>query len=235
MFGIKRLSTYLKNFKLPYFIREILITACGILLAFLLNNWNETRKENNKEDLFLKEYSEVLQFDSTDLHGNIDAAEYWSDQMSYLVKYLNRESGSRDSLDFAAAGFQYIFFIPVSLAKYEELKQENFQLIKDDSLRSLIINYYEEKLYVLRINETQFNAIREDLRRYYTDHFTSWNSESTQPIDPNFVFNDHKYRNLVDQKWSSLRYVARMSKNTIEKISEIRSRIEAYRYGKLKS
>ena len=163
------------------------------------------------------------------LRKNIDAAEYWSDQMSYLVKYLNHKSGSRDSLDFAAAGFQYIFFIPVSLAKYEELKQENFQSIKDDSLRSQIINYYEEKLYVLRINETQFNAIREDMRRYYTDHFTSWNRESTQPIDPNFVFNDHKYRNLVDQKWSSLRYVARLSKNTIEKISEIRSRIEAYR------
>jgi len=42
---MKRIISALKE-KWPYYFLEIIVIACGILLAFGLNNWNEGRKQN---------------------------------------------------------------------------------------------------------------------------------------------------------------------------------------------
>ena len=54
-----------------YAIGEIFLVVIGILIALQINNWNETRKEQNLELALLQEMQENLKADILDMEDNI--------------------------------------------------------------------------------------------------------------------------------------------------------------------
>ena len=45
---------------LKYAIGEIILVVIGILIALQINNWNENKKENQKEQLYINALHEEL-------------------------------------------------------------------------------------------------------------------------------------------------------------------------------
>jgi hypothetical protein len=127
-----RTANYLK-----YAIGEIVLVVIGILIALQINNWNESRKfENKKQELIINLIS--------DFESNIkqlQPAIKQSDTLKYKMKtfldnaYLPNQLISIDSLKILADGFfRPVKFFP-SMVSYDEAKANgNLTLLKNKEL-----------------------------------------------------------------------------------------------------
>jgi len=146
---------------LRYAIGEIFLVVIGILIALQINNWNENRKERLVEIKYLKNLKHDLQNDLFDL------VEYKSIRLGIvnaahkLLKYakLNQVDDvyGLDSL-YVTVGMWYEF-VPNNNT-FEELRSSgNLQLIKNDSIKNLLLDLNKE-------NEELVSS-REHMRREY--------------------------------------------------------------------
>ena len=82
---MKKILDLLKE-KWGEYVLEILVITIGIFGAFILNNWNEKRKEKEKfliltEQLYNSIYTDILSFENTQ--------KFTSEQIHLIDKYLN--------------------------------------------------------------------------------------------------------------------------------------------------
>ncbi|WP_207764273.1 DUF6090 family protein [Hanstruepera neustonica] len=143
---------------LKYAIGEIVLVVIGILIALQINNWNEGRKANKKEQLILKELRNSI---NSDLKAYED----------FLIPRLERKKSGLDSLQ------NYIFdkgIIPDSLfldfytklgqdvfmrfdsGPFEALKSNGLDIISNDSLRTAINNAYTAELPIYTFFSNDF-------------------------------------------------------------------------------
>ncbi len=131
-----------KYFK--YAIGEILLVVIGILIALQINNWNEQRKNNNKELALLKEIHREFNDNKKQLDRIIKLNKEGiascdsllskyplkNDQSSviYLIKYLDR-------------AFQNYTFNPTDGTINAIINSSTFDLIKNDTLRRHLISW----------------------------------------------------------------------------------------------
>ena len=127
--------------------------------------------------------------------------------ITYLDSLLNQNlssySNSMDTLFGAVYGFRFFSY---SKANYEDLKENNFNLIKSDSLRQQLILVYET-LYSL--NEKNYNTevwVNDELRPYYLRNFRNLIfTKTATPINADSIFNDIYFRNLVNYRLTFLK------------------------------
>jgi Family of unknown function (DUF6090) len=134
---------------LKYAIGEIILVVIGILIALSINNWNEHRKESNLE-------LEMLNGLSNDLENNIAKISSMISRDSLIIagnQHLqtllkDKNSNFNDSLQFSFGNInRYDVFFPQAMA-YESLKSKGFHTIKNDSLRTSIIELYDEIYFI---------------------------------------------------------------------------------------
>ena len=82
---MKKILDLLKE-KWGEYVLEILVITIGIFGAFILNDWNEKRKEKEKfliltEQLYNSIYTDILSFENTQ--------KFTSEQIHLIDKYLN--------------------------------------------------------------------------------------------------------------------------------------------------
>jgi len=135
-----KLSKYLL-----YAIGEIVLVVIGILIALSINNWNEQRKDLNLELEILSGLSNDLKNNKIKISNMISTDSLIITGNELILNLLKDGSSSfNDSLQFNFGNInRYDVFFPQKMA-YETLKSKGLHTIKSDSLRTKIIELYDE-------------------------------------------------------------------------------------------
>lgn len=193
----------LETLKLKWaeYLLEIIVIVIGILVAFALNNWSESRKNKIEEVKVLMEIRKVLAEDIIKLSEHIIQSKIAETQNEKLLLLLeNGTMVEEDSLDILfGAGYSLNTF-QLNLTPFETLKSKGLELISNDSISTLIIEIYENgQEYFESTNEIETNVVFEVLRPYYLNNFSSIRfGISATPNDLEKVFNDKYYYNITE-------------------------------------
>jgi hypothetical protein len=164
----------LKNFK-GNWVRhgfETLYVIVGILVAFSLNDWNESRKAQNTEISILNELISGLTMDSTTLNDNIERHNLAIQSCDIVLKALNELEEYNDSLAFHFAAVHYYTIFASTRGPYESIKSMGFESISNKSLRFEIIDLYDRRYSLLVANQNILvDDIHELKRNFHQDHF----------------------------------------------------------------
>ena len=135
-----------KYFK--YAIGEIVLVVIGILIALQINNWNESRKEQNKE----RNYLTNLQRDLKNQIKSIDIQTAYETEFTESAAYIIQHYKNHNALD----DLDRLFFEKLTNINSRKtflitdptftdlLSSGNIDLIKNKSFKDQLIQYYQE-------------------------------------------------------------------------------------------
>ena len=127
---------------LVYAIGEIVLVVIGILIALQINNWNEEKKEVQKEVQLLKELKASIVKDTFGLWSYESIVDVSEKSLKRIIKEFEEKTYS-DSLNFFFGGVFIKNEWTGTYATYETLKSEGLSIISNDTLRKEIIDLYE--------------------------------------------------------------------------------------------
>lgn len=131
---------------LLYAVGEILLVMIGILLALQVNNWNELRKEKEREQVYLQLLHQNLSTDLQILKLNQDFYKEVLENGTRLLAYIRNEEASEFSqweLLVSAFHASQIWSIIFESSTYEELKSTgDLSLLKNAFIRDRLGFYY---------------------------------------------------------------------------------------------
>lgn len=217
---------------LMYAIGEIVLVVIGILIAVQINDWNEQRKESYQELEMLNGLSSDLAKNKVNISSMIlnDSLIILANQ--HLITVLkDNNSLYNDSLQvYFAKIARYDAFFPQRMA-YESLKSKGFQIIKNDALRTSIIELYDETYYInAHIRELQSDLYTGSIGMINKRLFTTSDIDHKIPINFNELKKDTEFINTIShitaEKINFQNYSSQMMIRTIMVKEEIDKEIE---------
>ena len=172
----------LKNYLL-YAFGEIILVVLGILIALEINNWNEDRKNMEKEELILREILHSLAQDSINMEKyiqRIDTSTKASKILLTLPEY--NDSLINDFVNSIAS----VVIVPTNAA-FEQLKSTGMDIVKNDSLRQLIVTYYDVT------SKNVQEKLRTNLGEYNTKVMLPFYYENFKFVSSDTTFSDLKF------------------------------------------
>ena len=131
----------IKNWK--KYVFEFISIFLAITLAFLLDRWNDNRKDRIAETKILEEIYNGLERDSLDLANDEKYFKIAFRGIQYFNEIIDGKIVENDSLTTFYFLFSRESIVVQNKSGYESLKSRGLETIKDDSLRRKIINLYE--------------------------------------------------------------------------------------------
>ena len=184
---------------LKYALGEILLVMLGILLALQVNNWNQERKNLEKEKYFLRSIKSSIELSQTEFDRVIEGAEHISssaDTLFILLAQNNMEQLKGIVLDSLLRGSSDYSLISLNDGGIQEiLNTGSLDLIKDDRIR-LHLASWDDRLHKIR----KFEAETEKLARDYQDylmHYTDVKRVMSRTSD-GFIIPSKKMQLLAD-------------------------------------
>ncbi|MDF0706038.1 DUF6090 family protein [Flagellimonas okinawensis] len=153
---------------LLYAIGEIFLVVIGILLALQINNWNDRRKEKQKETFILKDLHQEFASNKKLLDSIITYHKQTFKSAEYLKSQLPIDVNSIDNLDSLSyhlftVSFAYTYNPSTGIIN-SLLNNSSIEIISNDELRQLLIgwkdvlsDYQEEEL---RASENYLNHLK---------------------------------------------------------------------------
>ena len=205
---------------LLYAVGEILLVMIGILLALQVNNWNEWRKDREKEKKVLVEIAETLELNTQILNGyirNIDESAISSD---VILRGIENNIGYSDTLDRHFLGtFQQWSQSFVSQAGFEGLKSTGLELIQFDTLRKEIVTLFENTYAVMR-EDIEVWQIDQFIFKYMDENFI-WFGGKASPKNFEFVMNDHYYFSIVHRVMRQNSYMRSFQMKSLQETQRV--------------
>ena len=170
---------------LKYALGEVVLVVVGILIALQINNWNELRKERNREDKFLMSLKADLMVDLESLDNAI--AHRTSKVVCANLLLRPQEIGARsevqraDSLITRLLG--WIRFVPRTNTLDELISTGNLNIIANDSIKTMLL--------ALREKHQEEDIYTEHMRREFDNYLYDRHSKLRQTaafIDPEASF-----------------------------------------------
>jgi hypothetical protein len=159
-------SKYLK-----YAIGEIALVVIGILLALQINNWNQSRNRTELGTLLLKQLREEMLQIYGDIYTDFNFLRLGNRSHFKILDYIEQDIIYNDSMSFDfffITGDEYIY---PNDAVYSRIKEQGLDIIKNDSIRSLIQNIYDEIFPRISRNNSFNPDISETFGDFYLEHF----------------------------------------------------------------
>jgi len=210
-----------KYFK--YAFGEIILVVIGILIALSINNWNEQRKENQKEQALLKRLEKEFMSNRDQLLDKIEFRNGVIKNCEQLLKYYDQpENRTRDSILYLMGTILPSTFDPI---QNDLVSSGNIEILKNEELKQLLVNWSTDVIQLQEVEQMFLRYYEQSLSVYANQigiqrdiAHTFWNSvpeillESRQVKNPipgktklkkktiNELLNDSKLEGIV--AWS---------------------------------
>jgi len=153
------------------YVLEIVVVILGISIAFNLEQWSEMRNNKKREIEILKDLKSGLLSDLVEMGDNIRSHEYSIRSSKIILKVINDNLLYHDSLDACFAYTHAFTTFSGRIGPIEQLKNTNLTIVSNDSLRSEIINIYDEVYPRIRLLEliikNDYEQLRDSDRLYF--------------------------------------------------------------------
>jgi uncharacterized protein (UPF0297 family) len=183
---LRNIFNHLKS-KWYKYVLEIVVVILGILIAYNLEEWSDARKNKRKEIEILKEFKRGLSADLEDMRWNIRSHEYSIRSSKIILKVIKDNQPYHDSLD---AYFSYTHAFTTftgNVSPVEQLKNTDFAIVSNDTLRLEISGMYDEAYTRIRLVEIAIKRDYEQLRDFDRLYFEAYDIDrvsSSKNIPP---------------------------------------------------
>ena len=148
---------------LSYAVGEIVLVVIGILIALQVNNWNEARKDRERELTILKEIHADLHIDLEEFDRNINHLNNQQVACRRMLEIVRENQPFDESCSFYLFYIQrYPRFTPKT-GGYQLLQNKGLELIGDDGLRRAITDLYEYGYPYIKANEDDLELFNSSL------------------------------------------------------------------------
>ena len=136
-----------------YALGEIVLVVIGILIALQINNWNEERKQANKEQIVLNQLLSDFEANLNQLDQKIRVREDMMMSAKFILTYIDDKSiRNIDSLDkYLAKTMAYTTFDPI---KVDLSSSGDLVLISDQSLKKALNDWSSD---IIDVREDEYN------------------------------------------------------------------------------
>jgi len=179
-----------------YAIGEIVLVVIGILIALQVNEWNQHRKERQRELGYLKEIKTNLISDSLSLKVVIDFNKDKIETCDSIIGLFNIKYSKLEHARFISTNFFKISsfeLFKMNSTAFDNMKSaDNLGIISSDLLRQKLSEYYnynvessQEKLVLQTRKLTDYlnkNIVTKELIEQYMGFETKFPSETTVDI-----------------------------------------------------
>lgn len=185
---LREIANHLKS-KWYKYVLEIIVVILGILIAFNLDQWSDTRNNHKREIEILKEFQRSLSADLAEMRNFIEMHENSIRSSKYILKVIKDDLPYDESLDACFAYTHAFTIFSGRVAPIEQLRNTNLSIVSNDTLRLEIISMYDEAYPRIRLVELAIKRDYEQLRdfdrlyfdAYDFDHVSTNRNMSTSP------------------------------------------------------
>ena len=153
LLGEGKTTNYLK-----YAIGEIILVVIGILIALQVNNWNEQRKQREKELHYLTNLKTDLILNIAEIEKYIASRKSQTESAKIILDYFENKKPLDDLDDFnmhAVNVYTWQKFFQIDNTFQELTNSGNLSIISNDSIKNGLLNL-----------ETAYKKLK-----YEEDHF----------------------------------------------------------------
>ena len=203
---------------LKYAVGEIVLVVIGILIALSINNWNESRKNDLKQALLVKNIIEDLRLDF--IHIN-KSSEQVSNQMNLIDDLISKIFDMKKKINYDSIGLIRFSsdFRPISQRNHSE----SVSTLEDDFVRELIQDYFLKEDQVTDIFIEYVDIVHNKIRPYLSNvgmhnlrslyNQDSSNKKLEVPLNPIIL-----EEQLVKVAFQQLLYERKLKTNSFEKL-----------------
>lgn len=173
---IKIIFNHLKSEWYKY-VLEIIVIILGILIAYNLEQWGDTRKNKKREIEILKEFKAALNADLAEMKANIHEHENSILSSRIVLKVIKDNLPYHDSLNACFAYTHAFTTFSGRVGPIEQLKNTNLEIVSNDSLRLNIISMYDVAFIGVRNVELAILRDYEQLRDFDRLYFEAYDLE----------------------------------------------------------
>ncbi|MCA0133554.1 DUF6090 family protein [Winogradskyella alexanderae] len=177
-----------KYFK--YAIGEIVLVVIGILIALQINNWNEQRKENIKEQAILKRLQKEFISNRDQLQDKIDFRNNVIKNCELLLNNFNEpKNGMRNDILNNIASLLPSTYDPI---QNDLVSSGNVEILKNEELKQLLVNWSTDVI--------QLKEVEQMYLRYFEHNISSYLNEAGLQRDMAYAFWNQGPSNLLEKK-----------------------------------
>ncbi|MBT8315876.1 MAG: hypothetical protein KJP26_15570 [Maribacter sp.] len=211
---------------LLYAIGEIVLVVIGILIALQINNWNEWRKDREKEKIILSDLADNIKINIQSLQNDIALLQKWNHSSEIVIHVLETKLDYSDTLNqhfhLARITKQNLFLSNIG---YQAYKDEGLDILSNKTLSTEVIKLYEVTIPSSLSTNNLINELYPEWDNHIVQNFNFISGEGLTPNDYESLFSDHYYISWVKAYYQGRFSLIRTNLNLIKECERVLNHI----------